>query len=114
MERCAMKRVLVMVLVLGWAGWCMGSDAHHEPAETGAPAPHANQTHHAEANPTVAHQPKWAGTLVAVIGVMFAAAIVAGLLVRPTPAEEPPDSHGHGDAHGGADDGHGHGHAGHH
>ena len=105
LQKDVMKRVLAMLLMLVWSSWCLGAESGHEAA------PHAPEAHHAESNPAVAHQPAWAGTMVAVIGMMFAAALVAGLLVRPAPPEEL-DAGAHDDHHGSSHDAHGH--AGHH
>ena len=95
-----MMRVLAMLVVMGWGGWCMAAAGH---------APAGTSTAHPETYPAVAHQPAWAGSMVVVIGIMFAAALVAGLLVRSVAPEEMPVTHSHDDPAGSA-----HGHGGHH
>jgi hypothetical protein len=79
-------RMLVMVLVIGWAGWCL--------AASGQPAAGARNGSPQEASyPAVAYRPAWTGTMVGIIAVMFVAALVAGLLVRSVAPEEMPDTH---------------------
>lgn len=91
-----MVRVVALMIVLGWSGWCLAAAGH-------APAP-GSASQAAETYPAVPPRPVWAGTMVAVIGVMFAAALVAGLL---SPEDEMPVTHSHDEPPGSI---HGHGH----
>lgn len=103
-----MRHLAIIALLLTLAAPSFGADA--APAANGAAAAADPNPH-----PRVPEHPTWAKNMVAIIGLMFLAALLIGPIVRATMPQEVEPPHAHDERGGGAhDDPHGHGHATHH
>src|SRR5262245_44725465 len=101
-----MKRLMLLVVLLGLTNGALAQDAHPTTARA-----------HADTHPVLSKDGTWAGSMVITIIGLFVAAASIGVVVRLNMPEQPPEpqpyDHGHGHDDHGQSGGHGGGHGGH-